>query len=130
MPDRLVAWLYGTPVAVISPARDYRMALEWHADGVQRWGQGSRALSVGLPVGSFTGSRDMRGLDFFENILPEGPALRQMAGLAGVRPVDTYGILAAFGRDCAGAIMLLPEDERPEAAGEIRYSPLVHGPSR
>jgi len=31
-----------------------------------------------------------------------------MAALAGVRPVDTYGILAAFGRDCAGAIMVLP----------------------
>lgn len=55
----------------------------------------------------------MRGLDFFENMLPEGPALERMATLAGVRPVDTYGTLAAFGRDCAGAIMVLPDGGRP-----------------
>jgi len=27
--------------------------------------------------------------------------------------VDTYGILAAFGRDCTGAIMVLPDRDRP-----------------
>ena len=71
------------------------------------------------------GPRDMRGLDFFENMLPEGPALARMAALAGVRPVDTYGILAAFGRDCAGAVMLLPDGEPPGAAGRGGYTPLT-----
>jgi serine/threonine-protein kinase HipA len=46
-------------------------------------------------------------------MLPEGPALIRIADLAGVRPVDTYGILTAFGRDCAGAVMLLPDGESP-----------------
>jgi serine/threonine-protein kinase HipA len=44
--------------------------MEWRAEGIERWGLGSPALSVGLPIGS----RDMRGLDFFGNMLPEGPA--------------------------------------------------------
>jgi serine/threonine-protein kinase HipA len=67
----------------------------------------------------------MRGLDFFENMLPEGPALARMAILAGVRPVDTYGILAAFGRDCAGAVMLLPDGELPGTKDHGGYTPMT-----
>jgi len=115
--DRLVAWLYDTAVAVLTPGPEFRIQLEWHAEGIERWGLGSPVLSVGLPIGSPTGPRDPRGLDFFENMLPEGPALARVAALAGVRPVDTYGILRAFGRDCAGAIMVVPEGEQPGGNG-------------
>lgn len=130
MADRLVAWLYDTPVAVLLPAPEFRIHLEWREEGIERWGLGSPALSVGLPIGSPIGPRDMRGLDFFENILPEGPALTRMAALAGVRPVDTYGILKAFGRDCAGAIMVLPDGERPGGSGGSGYSPMTPGDLR
>jgi serine/threonine-protein kinase HipA len=123
--DRLVAWLHGTPVAVLTPAPEFRIRLEWREEGIARWGLGSPALSVGMPVGSPVSPRDMRGLDFFENMLPEGPALGRMAALAGVRPVDTYGILAAFGRDCAGAVMLLPDEEQPGAEGRGGYTPVT-----
>ena len=47
-----------------------------------------------------------------------------MADLAGVRPVDTYGILQAFGRDCAGAVMLLPDGEEPGSAARSGYTPM------
>jgi serine/threonine-protein kinase HipA len=123
--DRLVAWLHGTPVAVLTPAPEFRIRLEWREEGVVRWGLGSPALSVGLPVGAPVSPRDMRGLDFFENMLPEGPALARIAALAGVRPVDTYGILAAFGRDCAGAVMLLPDEEQPWAESRGGYTPVT-----
>jgi serine/threonine-protein kinase HipA len=128
--DRLVAWLYDTPLAVLQPAREFRVHLEWRAEGIERWGLGSPALSVGLPIGTPTGPRDMSGLDFFENILPEGPALARIAALAGVRPVDTYGILKAFGRDCAGAIMVLPDGERPGGNEGSGYSPMTAGDLR
>jgi serine/threonine-protein kinase HipA len=125
--DRLIAWLYDTPVAVLKPGPEFRIHLEWHSEGIERWGLGSPALSVSLPVGSPIGPRDLRGLDFFENMLPEGPALDRMAALAGVRPVDTYGILREFGRDCAGAIVLLPEGELPGANADSGYSPVETG---
>jgi serine/threonine-protein kinase HipA len=130
MADRLVAWLYDTPVAVLTPGPEFRIQLEWRAEGIERWGLGSPALSVGLPIGTPVGPRDMRGLDFFENMLPEGPALARMAALAGTRPVDTYGILRAFGRDCAGAIMLLPDGERPGGNEGNGYSPTAPGDLR
>lgn len=123
MAEHLVAWLYGTPVADLLPGREYRMTLRWRDEGIERWGRGSTVLSVGLELDSPTGPRDMRGLDFFENILPEGPALTQMAALAGTRPADTYGVLTAFGRDCAGAIVLLPDGEEPSSSlrpGRVR----------
>jgi serine/threonine-protein kinase HipA len=125
--DRLVAWLYGTPVAVLIRGPEFRIRLEWCPEGIARWGLGSPALSVGLPIGAPIGLRDLRGLDFFENMLPEGPALERMAALAGVRPVDTYGVLAAFGRDCAGAIMVLPDGNRPGGNVDNGYSPMTPG---
>jgi serine/threonine-protein kinase HipA len=128
--DRLVAWLYGTPVATLIRGQEFRIRLEWRPEGIERWGLGSPALSVGLPIGAPTSPRDLRGLDFFENMLPEGPALERMAALAGVRPVDTYGILAAFGHDCAGAIMVLPDGERPGGGGGSGYSPMTPGELR
>ncbi len=69
----------------------------------------------------------MRGLDFFENMLSEGPALERMAALAGVRPVDTFGILTAFGRDCAGAVMVLPDGDRPGGNEGSGYSSMTPG---
>jgi serine/threonine-protein kinase HipA len=123
--EHLVAWLYGTPVANLLPGPDYRVTLRWRDEGIERWGRGSTVLSVGLDLGSPVGPRDLRGLDFFENILPEGPALTQMATLARTRAVDTYGILATFGRDCAGAIMLLPAGEEPRDDGGSEYAPLT-----
>jgi len=123
--DRLVAWLYDTPVATLIRGPEFRIRLEWRPEGIERWGLGSSALSVGLPIGAPIGPRDTRGLDFFENVLPEGPALERMAVLAGVRPVDTYGILAAFGHDCVGAIMVLPDGERPGRNDDSGYSPMA-----
>jgi serine/threonine-protein kinase HipA len=130
VPDQLVAWLHDTPVATLTRGPEFRIHLEWRAEGIERWGLGSPVLSVGLPIGTPIGPRDTRGLDFFENMLPEGPALARMAALAGVRPVDTYGILRAFGRDCAGAIMLLPDGEQPGGNDDSGYSPMTPGDLR
>jgi len=125
--DRLVAWLDDTPVALLIRGAEFRLRLEWCPEGIERWGLGSPALSVGLPIGAPIAPRDLRGLDFLENMLPEGPALERMAALAGVRPVDTYGMLAAFGRDCAGAIMMLPDGDRPGGNADSGYSPMTPG---
>lgn len=130
MTDRLVVWLHGTPVAILMPAPGFRIRLEWRAEGIERWGLGSSALSAGLPIGAPIGPRDSRGLDFFENMLPEGPALTRIAALAGVRPADTYGILTAFGRDCAGAIMVLPDGEKPGTEEGSGYTPMTAGELR
>jgi serine/threonine-protein kinase HipA len=113
MVDRLVAWLYGTPVLSLTPALNNRIIFDWEQRGIDRWGLGSRVLSVLLPLGSPTSSRDDRALDFFSNLLPDGPVLIAMAQLAGVSALDTFGLLTTFGSECAGAVVLLPEGKTP-----------------
>jgi hypothetical protein len=80
---------------------EFRTRLEWRSEGIERWGLGSPVLSVGLPIGTPTGPCDMRGLDFFENTLPEGRA-----------------------------IMVIPGGERPGGNGGSGYSPMAPGDLR
>jgi serine/threonine-protein kinase HipA len=124
--DRLVAWLYDTPVVTISPASNLRVSVAWEEAGVERWGLGSRVLSTSLPLGSPIRPKDDTGMDFFSNLLPDGPVLIAMAALAGVSPVDTYGLLSRFGSDCAGAVVIVPEGTHPADPSEWGYEELTH----
>ena len=36
--QRLVAWLYDTPVAVLTPGPEFWIHLEWRPEGIERWG--------------------------------------------------------------------------------------------
>lgn len=124
MAEVLVAWLYGTPLARLTRRDRQGIGLGWEQAGLARWGLGSRVLSVALPLGNRVGPRDERGLDFFENLLPEGPALQTMARIAGASVYDTFAILAAFGEDCAGAVVVLPDGRPPETADGGGYLPM------
>lgn len=123
--DSLLAWLYGTPVARLIRRDNQGIGVEWDQAALDRWGLGSRVLSVALPIGEPIGPRDGRGLDFFENLLPEGPAIETMARIAGVSRYDTFGILAAFGEDCAGAIIIFPDGRPLDASETTTYLPMT-----
>ena len=125
MAERLAVWLYGTPVAYLRQGNNYRLTLEWAEEGIVRWGRGSRVLSVSLPLGVPLDVKDNAGLDFFENLLPEGPTKIAMARLAGVTPSNTYGILESFGGDCAGAVIVLPEGQAPAVPRNAGYRALT-----
>ena len=58
---------------------------------------------------------------FLENLLPENPGtLQSLARRWGAEGSDPYSLLARLGRDCAGAVRLLPEDEDPEQTTPVR----------
>jgi serine/threonine-protein kinase HipA len=54
---------------------------------------------------------------FFEGLLPEGAVRANVAGKLGLSEGNGFGLLAALGADCAGAVMVLPEDRPPGSAG-------------
>lgn len=115
MVDRLVVWLYNTPIGVLSSPNDRRFfGLEWMPDAAQRWGENSIILSTSLPVGDRFERGGRRVRNFFENLLPEGPSRAAMARMIRVSQSNTFELLAQFGRDCAGAVSLLPEDQALE----------------
>jgi serine/threonine-protein kinase HipA len=86
----------------------------------------ARPLSLSLPI-NFDGL-PIRGESvgyFFDNLLPDSEPIRQrIRSRFGTRSADAFDLLAAIGRDCVGAIQLLPEDETPTGVFDIATKPL------
>ncbi len=122
MVERLVVWLYDTPIGVLRPPDERgTFGLEWLPDARQRWGDNSVILSTSLPIGDRFDKQPRRVRNFFENLLPEGPARAAMAKMIRVSETNTFELLAAFGRDCAGAVSLLLENETLKGDGDGGY---------
>lgn len=77
-------------------------------------------LSPHLPFGEI--SKGAPVWNFFLNLLPEGHVLEDVAYRMNLRIHDVFGFLRHFGRDCAGAITLLPLEATPNV--ENAYSPI------
>jgi serine/threonine-protein kinase HipA len=54
---------------------------------------------------------------FFEGLLPEGAVRATVAGKLGLSEANGFGMLAALGAECAGAVMVLPQDQRSQQPG-------------
>lgn len=122
MVDRLIVWLYDRPIGVLSSPNDRGFfGFTWLPDATQRWGDNSAILSTSLPVGDRFERGPRRVRNFFENLLPEGPSRAAMARIIRVSESNTFQLLAEFGRDCAGAVSLLPEEETLERHHEGGY---------
>ncbi|HWW05774.1 type II toxin-antitoxin system HipA family toxin [Collimonas sp.] len=122
--QQLHVWMNGIPVGVwqrTPQEESLRYFEKWVAD------EQGRPLSLSLP---FTpGNQVYKGQlvsAFFDNLLPDSDAIRrrlaQRYQVAGVAPFD---LLAALGRDCVGALQLLPEDEQPNSLYSLKGQPLT-----
>lgn len=84
-----------------------------------------RSLSLSMPI---SGSLEIKGdvvKNFFENLLPDNEKIRARLGRRfNVKSTSTFDLLQAIGRDCVGAIQLLPEDTTPEGWNRIECEPL------
>ena len=73
-----------------------------------------RALSLSLPV---TASREITSpavRNYFDNLLPDNPRIRErLRSRYRTRSTETFDLLEAVGRDCVGAVQLMPEGETP-----------------
>lgn len=85
-----------------------------------------RKLSLSLP---FTpGNAPHRGdvvRNYFDNLLPDSDAIRRrLAEKYANGSTGTFALLAALGRDCVGAVQLLPMDQQPTGFDRIQCVPL------
>ncbi|MGF6266616.1 serine/threonine-protein kinase HipA [Paraburkholderia youngii] len=111
-PNRLNLWMNGLRVGAWETARSAERltyADEWIDDP-----QG-RPLSLSLP---FTpGNQPYRGqivADYFDNLLPDSePIRRRIAARYRTGSTAPFALLTTLGRDCVGALQLLPPDEEP-----------------
>jgi serine/threonine-protein kinase HipA len=118
----LDVWLHGVHIARLSEPSRFRLRLEFTEEALDIFGEGSRVLSLALPV-SRRPVRDRNGVlqvsAFIEGLLPEGNLRRHVATEAGVPINDTMTLLERVGADCAGAVQILTEGTTP-GAGRVR----------
>lgn len=70
------------------------------------------ALSLSMPLRDEPYPHDVAA-PYFANILPEGDPRDAIGRRLGIAPNDIYGMLEALGRDCAGALVILPHGSVP-----------------
>jgi serine/threonine-protein kinase HipA len=114
----LIAWFERTPIGSFVQADDGRQSFRY----AQAWlAQAERfPLSLSMPLGDDTfGDRVTRA--FFGGLLPDDELRRRLARFLQVSSQNEFALLAEIGRECAGAIALLPEGEEPQPpAGDVR----------
>lgn len=86
----------------------------------------ARPLSLSLPLRA--GNAAHRGAivrSWFDNLLPDSrPILERVARRFHAASTDAFDLLAQIGRDCVGAVQLLPEGESPGGLRRIDAQPL------
>ncbi|WP_321856324.1 type II toxin-antitoxin system HipA family toxin [Paraburkholderia tropica] len=120
---RLDLWMNGLPVGhweIVRGVERLAYAESWLED------EQGRPLSLSLP---FTpGNQPLRGeivTDYFDNLLPDSERIRRRIATryrtGGTTPFE---LLAVLGRDCVGALQLLPAGEAPVDLEHIEGRPL------
>lgn len=92
-------WLHGVQVARLSEPSPFRLRLDFTDDALDAFGEGSRVLSLALPMSKRPVS-DARARSsgypvsaFVEGLLPEGNVRQHIASQAGLPVTDTMGLL-------------------------------------
>lgn len=85
-----------------------------------------RPFSLSLP---FTpGNQPIKGDKvsfYFDNLLPDSRDIRErLARRFSTASTKVFDLLVELGRDCVGAIQLLPEGDKPQNIKQIQYKPL------
>ncbi|KPC53284.1 type II toxin-antitoxin system HipA family toxin [Amantichitinum ursilacus] len=63
--------------------------------------------------------------NYFDNLLPDSENIRRrLAAQHSLAGIGTFELLEAIGRDCVGALQLLPEDGAPKDLIDIKGEPL------
>lgn len=111
MPKRtLHCWWGDTRVAEFTARRPWELHARYTDEAIDRWPTNTPLLSCSLPVQR----RTQPSSAFLRGLLPEGSHLQALAHLAGLATNDLYGLLARYGRDVAGALVVTTSDDPPE----------------
>lgn len=115
----LDVYLHGERVARAVDAGQGLASLQYTEAAVAGYGEGAILLSVGLPVReALYPAYEARA--FLDGLLPEGDVRSALAEQLRKAPEDTFGLLTEVGRECAGAVVIVPEGEGlPTADGDL-----------
>lgn len=118
-------WMNGQRVGTWTVAENRPQEFQYSAAWIES--DAARVLSLSLPFQPANRPHEGKNVEnFFDNLLPDSDDIRkrlqQKFHAASGRPFD---LLNAIGRDCVGAIQLLPENEKPGEWNKIVATPLT-----
>lgn len=121
----LNVWMNGSLVGLWSVTEHgppkFQYANEWIKS------DNARILSLSLPFQP--GNPAHKGpfvQNYFENLLPENKEIRErLQHKFGASSAHAFDLLAEIGRDCVGAVQILPEGAEPEGWNQIQSEPLT-----
>ncbi len=119
----LHVWMNGMHVGIWSTLRTGTPVLRYDEAWVRA--EEGRALSLSLP---FSADLELRGeavTNYFDNLLPDSADIRRrLRSRFRARSADAFDLLTAIGRDCVGAVQLLPPGGDPVGWNTIDAEPL------
>ncbi len=107
----LDVYLNSDPIGALTPAEgstDYSFA--YSEETVTKAKEGAVVLSHSLPIREERYEAISTRI-FFDGLLPEDARRDELARELKISSNDSYGLLAEIGRDCAGAVVIVPEGE-------------------
>ncbi|HYL02949.1 MAG TPA: type II toxin-antitoxin system HipA family toxin [Steroidobacteraceae bacterium] len=123
----LIVWMNGDRVGEWGTLRGGRTPFFRYEES---WADSphGRALSLSLPL---TADREVRGHAveyYFDNLLPDSAQIRsRLRTRFKTRSPDAFDLLTAIGRDCVGAVQLLPPKDEPVGWDRVDATPLTEG---
>ena len=120
----LIIWMNGEKVGTWRVGRNGNQRLDYAPSW--RASEHSRPLSLSLP---YTADNRLEGeavRNYFDNLLPDSEGIRKrIANQFRTKKTDAFSLLQAIGRDCVGAVQLLPPNLTPEGFDTLKYEVLT-----
>ena len=119
----LSVWMNGEQVGLWTQGRGNTQKLTY----VDSWLKSPhcRSLSLSLPISANLTITGPIVENYFDNLLPDNERIRKrIAQLYKTKSQDAFDLLEQIGRDCVGAVQLLPPDEMPRAWNQLQFDPL------
>jgi len=120
----LWVWMNGERVGVWTRGRTGRHRLIYDVS----WSDSPRVrpLSLSLPISADRTVEGDNVGNFFDNLLPDSePVRKRLSRRFNAASTEAFDLLQAIGRDCAGAVQLLPPEHEPVGLDQLNYSTLT-----
>ncbi len=105
----LGVWFDGIRAAELTARRPWEIACRYSAEAAERWPGNAPVLSCSLPLST----RRQRASVFCDGLLPEGQIRQALAQRKNLPVNYTFDLLAHYGRDIAGALVIAAEEPEP-----------------
>jgi serine/threonine-protein kinase HipA len=119
----LNVWMNGEQVGTWSYGRGDSHRFTYDADWIKS--PSCRSLSLSIPISASAETSGAVVANYFDNLLPDSERIRKRLKVRYSTKSDrTFDLLEAIGRDCVGAVQLLPQGMAPVGFNQLNYVPL------